>query len=97
MRCGRGPGPDRAWPRGALNFPRSFFTEKAFPENESVWTTAIGTGAEGAVGNTLVYERRLGARNQFEASVPLNFQQGEGGPGLGGIGGTRRSGGRARV
>ena len=23
-----------AWPRGDLNFPRAFFTEKAFPENE---------------------------------------------------------------
>ena len=30
---------DPAWPRGDLNFPRAFFTEKAFPENETVWTT----------------------------------------------------------
>jgi mono/diheme cytochrome c family protein len=33
---------DRAkWPQGDLNFPRAFFTEKAFPENETVWTTAF--------------------------------------------------------
>ena len=28
-----------AWPRGDLNFPRAFFTEKAFPENEVVYTS----------------------------------------------------------
>ena len=28
------------WPRGELNFPRAFFTEKAFPENEAVFTVA---------------------------------------------------------
>ena len=26
---------DGSWPRGDLNFPRAFFTEKAFPENET--------------------------------------------------------------
>ena len=30
-----------AWPRGDLNLPRAFFTEKAFPENESVWATTF--------------------------------------------------------
>src|SRR6266550_260816 len=25
---------DPSWPRGDMNFPRAFFTEKAFPENE---------------------------------------------------------------
>ena len=33
-----------AWPRGDLNLPRAFFTEKAFPENESVWATACPDG-----------------------------------------------------
>ena len=32
---------DSAWPPGELNLPRAFFTEKAFPENEAVWTTAV--------------------------------------------------------
>ena len=27
---------DASWPRGDLNLPRAFFTEKAFPENETV-------------------------------------------------------------
>jgi mono/diheme cytochrome c family protein len=52
---------DRAWPQGDLNFPRAFFTEKAFPENETVWETAVTTGHHGAVNNDLVYERRIGS------------------------------------
>ena len=64
-----------AWPLGDLNFPRAFFTEKAFPENETVLTTNFATGGDQAVGNELVYERRLGARNQLEVIVPIDFQQ----------------------
>ena len=30
---------ERGWPRGDLNLPRPFVTEKAFPENEAVLTT----------------------------------------------------------
>ncbi len=38
---------DASWPRGDLNLPRAFFTEKAFPENETVWTTGVtGSGAK---------------------------------------------------
>jgi len=70
---------DASWPRGDLNLPRAFFTEKAFPENETVWSTAItGSGAR-AVTNQLVYEHRIGSRGQYELTVPLNFQQGEAG------------------
>lgn len=61
-----------AWPRGDLNFPRAFFTEKAFPENEVVYTNTITRGDDAAVGNEVVYERRLGARNQLEAVVPMD-------------------------
>jgi hypothetical protein len=68
---------DPSWPRGDLNLPRPFFTEKAFPENETVWTTGIvGSGAK-AVTNELVYERRIGSRAQYEIAVPFNVQQGE--------------------
>ena len=63
------------WPQGDLNLPRAFFTEKAFPENEVVWVTAVTARGEAAVGNELVYERRLGARNQVELVAPLTFQQ----------------------
>jgi mono/diheme cytochrome c family protein len=64
-----------AWPRGDLNLPRAFFTEKAFPENETVWTTGVtGSGAH-AVNNALVYEHRIGARNQYEVTLPVLAQQ----------------------
>ena len=63
---------DRAWPRGDLNLPRAFFTEKAFPENEVVYTSTIAAGAGPFVGNEVVYERRIGARNQFEVVVPVD-------------------------
>ena len=66
---------DRRWPRGELNLPRAFLTEKAFPENETVLTTTIVGGDSAAVDNTLVYERRLGARSQFEISVPVAVQK----------------------
>ncbi len=66
------------WPRGDLNFPRAMFTEKAFPENEAVWTTTFSGGDGHAVENVFVYERRLGARSQIEIVAPVNFlQQGD--------------------
>jgi mono/diheme cytochrome c family protein len=72
---------DRAkWPQGDLNFPRAFFTEKAFPENETVWTTAVTGRGTKSVDNALIYERRFGARNQMEFVAPLTFvQDGAGG------------------
>jgi mono/diheme cytochrome c family protein len=63
-----------AWPRGELNLPRALVTEKAFPENEAVLTTVIDASGTGSVGNEMLYERRLGARNQFEIAVPLLWQ-----------------------
>jgi mono/diheme cytochrome c family protein len=68
---------DPVWPRGDLNFPRAFFTEKAFPESETVWTTGITATGTKAVTNELIYERRLGARGQYEIKVPVDFQHGE--------------------
>jgi len=63
---------DASWPRGDLNFPRAFFTEKAFPENEIVYTSTVTRGDAPGVGNLLVYERRFGARNQIEAVIPID-------------------------
>ena len=66
---------DRSWPRGDLNLPRAFFTEKAFPENETVWTTGFtGSGAQ-SLANELVYEHRIGARGQYEVKLPILAQQ----------------------
>jgi len=64
-----------AWPRGDLNLPRSFFVEKAFPENEAIFTTAFTTSGEKTVGSEIIYEKRLGVRNQFELAVPVDVLQ----------------------
>jgi mono/diheme cytochrome c family protein len=64
-----------AWPRGDLNFPRAFFTEKAFPESEFIWTTGITGSGSKSVGNVLQYEHRIRQRSQYEVSVPLNLEQ----------------------
>jgi mono/diheme cytochrome c family protein len=66
---------DPSWPRGDLNLPRAFFTEKAFPENETVWTTGFTTSGARAIGNELVYEHRIGSRAQYEVKLPLAAQQ----------------------
>jgi mono/diheme cytochrome c family protein len=77
---------DRAWPRGDLNLPRAFFTEKAFPENETVWTTGVTGGPQKAVANALVYEHRIGARGQYEVTVPFAVQQNDAGGWAQGLG-----------
>lgn len=69
---------DRAWPRGELNLPRPLVTEKAFPEDEAVITTAVNTTGSGTVSNKLVYERRVGPRSQVEVVVPFSFLQHDG-------------------
>ena len=69
---------DPAWPRGDLNFPRALLTEKAFPENETLFTTTIQGGDSREFTNEVIYERRFGARNQFEVAVPLAMEAGEG-------------------
>jgi mono/diheme cytochrome c family protein len=71
--------PDSRWPRGDLNFPRALFTEKAFPENEVVYTNVVTRGEEAGVANEIVYERRFGARDQMEAVVPLDSTKLDGG------------------
>ncbi len=79
--------PNPSWPRGELNAPRALLTEKAFPEDEVVLTSAW-TAAEGssAVANKLILEKRIGAGSQFEAVLPFSFQQAGTGTWAGGIG-----------
>jgi mono/diheme cytochrome c family protein len=66
---------DPAWPRGELNMPRPLVTEKAFPENEAVLTTTLNATGPGEIGNEFLYERRLGARTQYEIVVPVLMQE----------------------
>lgn len=61
-----------AWPAGELNLPRALVTEKAFPEDEAVLSTAMESGA---FINEFLYERRLGARTQYEVKVPIAVQE----------------------
>lgn len=65
----RGFCADRNWPRGELNAPLALFTEKAYPEDELVWRTRIEVDDD--FQTEAVYERRFGARNQWELRVPF--------------------------
>jgi mono/diheme cytochrome c family protein len=65
----------RSWPQGDLNLPRALITEKAFPENETLVTTQVGTGTGRSISNALVYERRFGARSMVEFNIPFDVQQ----------------------
>lgn len=65
---------DESWPRGELNLPRALVTEKAFPENEAVVTTTLSRDP-GSMSNEFLYERRIGARSQYEIVVPFNLQR----------------------
>jgi hypothetical protein len=62
------------WPRGKLNLPLALVTEKAYPENELVVSTAVN--ANGTPGNEshLIHEQRFGVKNQIEIDVPVVFQ-----------------------
>jgi mono/diheme cytochrome c family protein len=77
---------DADWPRGDLNLPRPLFTEKAYPENEAVVTTSVGTSGNGQVGNALLYERRIGKRNQVEVFLPIDAVQRVAGQWTAGVG-----------
>lgn len=74
---------DERWPRGELNLPRALVTTKAFPEDEAV-LTVIADGD--TVTNKFVYERRIGARSQFELIVPLAFSERTAADWTGGVG-----------
>ena len=62
------------WPRGELNLPRAIVTEKAFPEDEVVWST--GVNASGAPGfeTHVIHEQAFGSKGQVEVDVPWIFE-----------------------
>jgi hypothetical protein len=62
------------WPRAELNLPRALITEKAYPEDEVVITTALNAQGAPGVNNDVVYEQRFGVKNQIEVTVPFTFQ-----------------------
>lgn len=65
---------ERSWPPGELNLPRPLVSEKAYPEDEAVVTVSID-GRDGSTVNQLLYERRVGARHQFEIAIPIVAQR----------------------
>jgi mono/diheme cytochrome c family protein len=65
---------NKRWPRGELNLPRAIVTEKAFPEDEVVVSSAVNaTGAPG-VSSHIIHEQRFGMNNQIEVDVPITFE-----------------------
>ena len=48
-------------------------TEKAFPEDEVVLTSAVNVNGAPGVGSSAIWEKRIGSGGQIEAVVPYNF------------------------
>jgi mono/diheme cytochrome c family protein len=62
------------WPRGELNLPRALVTEKAYPEDEVVLSTALNAQGVPGVTTHIIHEQRFGTRNQIEVDVPIMFE-----------------------
>ena len=63
------------WPAGDLDYPRPLATEKAFPDNETVFAFAMPLRDTDTAEFRIIYERRLGSRGQVEAAVPFTTRQ----------------------
>ncbi|MGD2134861.1 MAG: cytochrome c [Gemmatimonadales bacterium] len=74
---------DDSWPRGDLNMPRPMVTEKAYPEDELVWTMETAVEGAGTALGEITYEKRFGRRGQFELVVPFGLRQQSGAGGDG--------------
>jgi mono/diheme cytochrome c family protein len=77
---------DRRWPLGELNLPRPLNTEKAFPEDETVYTASVGARGVHDVVSEVAYEHRFGLRNQLEVSVPISVMHDPAGAVQAGVG-----------
>jgi len=62
------------YPLGELNLPRALVTEKAFPENEIVISTAASASGAPTWTTDVIDERTIiDARTQLETDVPVNY------------------------
>lgn len=69
------------YPLGELNLPRALVTEKAFPENELVVSSAANTRGLPSWTTDVIDERTIiDARTQLETDVPVNYTIQNGGP-----------------
>jgi mono/diheme cytochrome c family protein len=65
---------ESGWPRGELNLPRAIVTEKAYPEDEEVISTAVSARGAPGMETHVIHEQRFGLKNQIEVDVPLILQ-----------------------
>lgn len=61
------------YPMGELNLPRALVTEKAFPEDELVLSTAANAAGAPTYTTDVIRERAFAGRNQIEVDVPVNY------------------------
>jgi mono/diheme cytochrome c family protein len=65
---------NKHWARGELNLPRALVTEKAYPEDEVVVSTAVNANHAPGFTTDIIHEQRFGVHNQIEVDVPINAQ-----------------------
>ncbi len=61
------------YPRGELNLPRALVTEKAFPEDELVISTAMNATGAPTYTTDVIHEQTFAGRNQIEVDAPVNY------------------------
>ncbi|MBN2408879.1 MAG: c-type cytochrome [Candidatus Aminicenantes bacterium] len=66
---------DKSWPAGEHNLPRPLVTEKAFPEDEVVFSASGDLEGSGSIAGKFIYEKRLGSRNQLEVVIPYAWSE----------------------
>ena len=66
---------NKDWPRGEFNVPKPLFTEKAFPEDETVFNLKLDTDESKAVIIETLYEKRFGPRGMIEVKVPFGRRE----------------------
>lgn len=65
---------EKKWPRGDLNLPKPLITEKAFPEDEAIFSTSFDKDFS-KITNKFIYETRFGALNQIEVVIPYGWSK----------------------
>lgn len=61
------------YPQGELNLPDALVTEKAFPEDEEVVSTAANASGAPSYTTDVIHEESFAGRNQIEVDVPVNY------------------------
>ncbi|MBN1308658.1 MAG: cytochrome c [Chitinispirillaceae bacterium] len=67
--------PEKKWPPGEFNLPKALNTGKAFPEDEAAWSVSGGLENPVSVKGKFVIAKRIAARHQIEAVIPLEVHR----------------------